>query len=211
MPIQACNGIALPCTYHYAFIQAKELGSLHTEPEAVSLASHILTFVTPNFWERMGSIKILSQVKYVTMWPIDRKHIYMYIHFLKEYYCGFFLRKYRLGSISTVVRTFVLNEKIYGLPFYHFHIAESFDELWGCACYSSESYIVRHTKRKGIKEYKRRKTIFPRFKIDPRSFLQVFSYINHFLPIYYSLYSYNLYQFVFLIFNVLLNATWPLL
>ena len=72
----------------------------------------------------MVSIKILSQVKYVVMCSIDRRHIYF-----NEHYCGFILQKYRLGSISTVVRTFVLNEKIYGLPFYHFHIAESFDEL----------------------------------------------------------------------------------
>jgi hypothetical protein len=70
---------------------------------------------------------------------------------------------------------------------------------------SSEGYIVRHTKRKGIKEYKTRKTIFPHFKTDPRSFLQVFSYINHFLPIYYSLYSYNLYRFVFVLFSAKLK------
>jgi hypothetical protein len=76
----------------------------------------------------MGWIKILSQVKYVAIWSMDRRHVYIYIYF-DEHYCGFILQKYRLGSISTVVGTFVLNEKIYGLPFYHFHIAESFDEL----------------------------------------------------------------------------------
>jgi len=124
--VQACNGIALPYTYHYALVQTKELGSLHTKPQVFSLTSRILAYITPTFGERMGSIKILSHVKYVAMWPIDRRHKYIYIN---EHYCGFILQKYRLGSISTVVRTFVLNEKIYGLPFYHFHIAESFDEL----------------------------------------------------------------------------------
>jgi len=58
---------------------------LHTEPQAVSLASSIVTYVTSNFVERMGSIKILSQIKYVAVWPIDRRHththtyIYIYI------------------------------------------------------------------------------------------------------------------------------------
>jgi len=77
-PVQACNRIALPYTYHYAFVQAKELGSLHTEPQSVSLASRILTYVTPTFGERIGSIKILSQIKYVAMWLIDRRHIQGY-------------------------------------------------------------------------------------------------------------------------------------
>lgn len=61
--------------------------------------------------------------------------------------------------------------------------------------------LISYAIGKG-KEYKRRKTIFPRFKIDPRSFLQVFSYINHFLPIYYSLYSYNRYHFFSFLYSV---------
>ena len=58
------------------------------------------------------------------MWSIDRRHIYISLRTLLWFHST---------EISTGQHqysgTFVLNEKIYGLPFYHFHIAESFDEL----------------------------------------------------------------------------------
>jgi hypothetical protein len=47
---------------------------------------------------------------------------------------------------SRAAGTFVLNERIYGLPFYHFHIVESFDELCGCFLQA------RICERKGKKE-----------------------------------------------------------